>query len=253
MDHTGNAPFSEITQPPQRLPVEIPGVSLWWATLAQPEPVIAQWLSWLAPEEKQRTERMARPSLRYRAVAVRALLRGLLARELNISPAVLRFQTGAHGRPQLAAPFAEGAVRDFNLSHSGDALLIGILHSSHSWQRIGVDLESLQRSRDITRLIHRVLSAREISTLTNLDHEERQHRFLHYWVLKEAFSKAVGAGFSLGFEAMDFDMDSTPPYAHALPEPHRPDDWALQFLPVGPYFAGALALSKNRVSGIKKV
>ncbi|MDR0247224.1 MAG: 4'-phosphopantetheinyl transferase superfamily protein [Burkholderiales bacterium] len=265
MNHTGNAPFSEIAQPPQRLPVEIAGVSLWQATLAQPEAAIAQWHAWLAPEEKQRVERMARPSLRSRAIAVRALLRGLLARELwkeqgqkcAVSPASLRFQTDAHGRPHLAAPFANGAIRDFNLSHSGDNLLVGILHNTapRSWQRIGVDLESLQRSRDIARLSHRVLCARERRTLEELDHEEYQRRFFHYWVLKEAFSKAVGAGFSLGFDAMDFDIDTTSPSrsavsfprARALPKPHRPDDWTLQFLPVDPPLIAALALGVSEV------
>ncbi|MDR0770123.1 MAG: 4'-phosphopantetheinyl transferase superfamily protein [Burkholderiales bacterium] len=254
MDHTGNTPFSETVLAPQRLPVEIPGVSLWQATLAQPDAVIAQWHAWLTPEEKQRAERMARPSLRHRAVAVRALLRGILARELaqglTISPESLRFQTGAHGRPYLAAAFADGAVRDFNLSHSGDSLLVGILHhtAAPSWQCLGVDLESLQRSRDTTRLAHRVLSAREQDTLERLNHEERQRRFLHYWVLKEAFSKAVGAGFSLGFEAMDFDIDATPaPRARALPEPYCPDDWTLRLLPVAAPFVAALALG-NRES-----
>jgi 4'-phosphopantetheinyl transferase len=266
MNHTGNAPFSEITQPPQRLPVEIAGVSLWQATLAQPEAVIAHWQDWLAPEERQRAERVTRPALRHRAVAVRALLRGLLAQELSqergqkpaISPTSLRFQTDTHGRPHLAAPFANTAIRDFNLSHSDDKLLIGILYNTapQSWQRIGVDLESLQRSRDTARLAHRVLCARERRTLEGLNHEEYQRRFLHYWVLKEAFSKAVGAGFSLGFEAMDFDIDAaSAPCARALPKPHCPDDWTLRFLPVDSPFVAALALGVSEVryqaSGIR--
>ncbi|MDR0250989.1 MAG: 4'-phosphopantetheinyl transferase superfamily protein [Burkholderiales bacterium] len=253
MNHTGNAPFSEIAQPPQRLPIEIAGVSLWQATLAQPEAVIAQWQVWLTPEERQRAERVTRPSLRRRAIAVRALLRGLLAQELEqecaVSPASLRFQTNAHGRPHLEAPFTNGAIRDFNLSHSGDNLLIGILHNTapHSWQRIGVDLESLQRSRDTARLAHRVLCARELRTLEGLGHEEYQRRFLRYWVLKEAFSKAVGAGFSLGFEAMDFDIDAaSEPCARTLPKSYRPDDWTLRFLPVGLPFVAALALGVVR-------
>ncbi len=245
MDHTGNAPFSEIALPPQRLPVEIPGVSLWQATLAQPEAAIAQWQAWLTPEEKQRAERMARPPLRRRAVAVRALLRGLLARELGASPAALRFQIHPHGRPHLAPPFADGAIRDFNLSHSGDCLLVGILHGAvpHPWRRIGIDLESLQRSRDTARLAERVLSRREQRTLKGLAQEAQQRRFLHYWVLKEAFSKAAGAGFSLGFDAMDFDIDAVPaPRIGALPTPYRPGDWTLQFFPAGPHFVAALAL-----------
>ncbi|MDR2244041.1 MAG: 4'-phosphopantetheinyl transferase superfamily protein [Burkholderiales bacterium] len=254
MNHTGNAPFSEIAQPPQRLPVEIAGVSLWLATLAQPDATIAQWQAWLTPEERQRAERVTRPLLRRRAVAVRALLRGLLAhalgQEQTVSPTSLRFQTDAHDRPHLSAPFADGAIRDFNLSHSGDHLLVGVLHNTAppAWQRIGVDLESLQRSRDIARLAHRVLCAREQRTLEGLNHEESQRHFLQYWVLKEAFSKAVGAGFSLGFDAMDFDIGTA--RARSLPEPYRPDDWTLQFLPVSPSFVAALALG-SQASGIR--
>ncbi|MDR2709748.1 MAG: 4'-phosphopantetheinyl transferase superfamily protein [Burkholderiales bacterium] len=256
MNHTGNDPFSEIAQPPQPLPVEITGasvgLSLWQATLAQPEAV--PWVTWLSPEEKQRIERMARPVLRHRAVAVRALLRGLLARELKVSPASLRFQSDAHGRPHLATPFANSAIRDFNLSHSADGLLIGLLHHTAppSWQRIGVDLESLQSPRNTAPLAERVLSAREQRTLEGLNGEEHRHRFLHYWVLKEAFAKAVGAGFSLGFDAMDFEINfdaaATAPRIRALPEPHRAEDWMLRFLPVDPFFAGAMAV---KVSGIR--
>jgi 4'-phosphopantetheinyl transferase len=251
MNHTGNTPFSEIAQPPQRLPVKIPGVSLWWATLVQPEATIAQWRNWLSPEERQRAERISQPLLAHRAVAVRALLRGLLAQALGKacapSPASLCFQTGAHGRPGLDGAFANGAVRDFNLSHSGDNLLVGIVRQSapSSWQRIGVDLESSQPSRDIKRLARRVLCVREQATLTDLNHEERQHAFLRYWVLKEAFSKAVGAGFSMGFDSMDFDITSPTPQARTLPESYRPEDWTLQFLPIGSPFVAALALGET--------
>ncbi|MCL2871505.1 MAG: 4'-phosphopantetheinyl transferase superfamily protein [Betaproteobacteria bacterium] len=250
MNHTGNDPFSEIAQPPQRLPVGLAGVSLWRATLAQPEAVIAPWRAWLTPEELRRADHLARPALRPRAVAVRALLRGVLAQELDTSPAALRFQTDAHGRPFLAPPFAKGdahdTIRDFNLSHSGDGLLIGILRHTAppSHQRIGVDLESLQRPRDTARLTPRVLSANEQRTMTGLSREEHQRRFLRFWVLKEAFSKAVGAGFSLGFDAMDFDIDATTPVIRALPEPHRPEDWTLRFLPVDPLFVAAVAVGQ---------
>jgi len=248
VNHTANAPFSEIAQAPRRLLVEIAGVTLWQATLAQPDATIAQWRDWLTPEERQRAERVTRPSLRGRAFAVRALLRGLLAQALDVSPAALRFQSDTHGRPHLVSPFANGAIRDFNLSHSGDNLLVGILHHTAppSWQRIGVDLESLRRSRDIARLAQRVLCAREQRTLEGLAREECRSRFLHYWVLKEAFSKAVGAGFSLGFETMDFDLDAAPhPRARALPKPYCPNDWALQFLPVSASLVAALALGNQ--------
>jgi len=251
MNHTGNAPFSEIAQPPQQLPVELTGVSLWLATLAQPEAVIAQWRTWLTPEELRRADHLARPALRPRAVAVRALLRGVLAQALGMSPAALRFQTDAHGRPSLAPSLANGAIRDFNLSHSGDGLLIGMLHHTAppSHQRIGVDMESLQRPRDTARLSPRVLSANERRTMAGLSREEHQRRFLRYWVLKEAFSKAVGTGFSLGFDAMDFDIDAdaTTPNIHALPEPHRPNDWTLRFLPVDPFFVAAVAVQESKL------
>jgi len=60
----------------------------------------------------------------------------VLASYLGIDPQEVRFNTGLHGKPQLAA---DTTLR-FNLSHSGDLMLIAITHS----REIGVDLEFMK-------------------------------------------------------------------------------------------------------------
>ncbi|MDR1528844.1 MAG: 4'-phosphopantetheinyl transferase superfamily protein [Burkholderiales bacterium] len=235
MNHTAFPPFPETGLPPQRLPFEIAGVALWKVSLTQPDEAAAILLSWLDEREKKRTRQ---------SMIARALLRWFLARELNCAPQALAFTTGEHGRPVLAT--GNGRVRDFNMSHSGGEALIGIVLAGSDFARIGVDLEQDKKPRDVLALARRVLTDDERATLNAANAEQR---FLRYWTLKEAFSKADGRGFALGFQRLAFDVAEPPeeyaPQAIRLAAPETPTRWRFGFVPFGEGAVAAMALQKK--------
>jgi len=101
------------------------------------------------------------------------------------APAAWRFASSEHGKPRLQdSPLP----LDFNLSHSGDWLACAVTSAGE----VGVDLEQVDRERDVLRVARRYFSAREIESLTALPPGQRQDRFYDLWTLKEAWIKARG-------------------------------------------------------------
>src|SRR4051812_28027878 len=81
-----------------------------------------------------------------RGAAESAPVRRLLAGYAGLRSADLAFVRNEHGKPRLA-----NATLEFNLSHSGDALLIA-LSKTHA---LGVDLEMPRRPRPVLELAGR--------------------------------------------------------------------------------------------------
>lgn len=75
------------------------------------------------------------------AVASRRALREILGRYLGLPADELRFETGRHGKPRLAAPESELA---FNLSHSSALALVAVAR-----REVGVDVERVRTKRPV--------------------------------------------------------------------------------------------------------
>lgn len=134
-----------------------------------------------------------------RHVAQSPLLLALLAAYAGRSAAELCIERGEHGKPYL-----RNSTLEFNLSHSGTALLLGL--SQH--QPLGVDIEALQRDRPVLDLAHRWFSASEAASLDALPESLHQLGFRRLWSCKEAVLKAYGRGIGYGLEQVAFDLDS---------------------------------------------
>lgn len=78
----------------------------------------------LGAEERARAARLQQPADRALFVLAHAVLRELLARYTGEPAADLPLSTGAHGKPRLP-PGSHDDLR-FNLSHSGDAVLVAL-------------------------------------------------------------------------------------------------------------------------------
>jgi len=126
-------------------------------------------------------------------------VRALLAAYLDRTPDDVRLTIGEHGKPFLAGSRA----LDFNVSHSGAALLVGIARE----QELGVDIETQRRRRPVLDLARRFFAAEEASALAGIDEPLRQTAFLRVWSCKEAVVKALGNGIGFGLERLQFRID----------------------------------------------
>ena len=130
---------------------------------------------------------------------------GLLATYLGCAPDAVRIGVGEHGKPFLLAETdlaGERAV-EFNVSHSGGALLVAIARG----QELGVDIETLRRRRPVLELAGRFFAAGEASALAGLDEPSQQIAFLRLWSCKEAVVKALGSGIGFGLARLQFTLD----------------------------------------------
>lgn len=147
----------------------------------------------LNEEERVDVAKRATPALRSAATGTRALLRCALSLHTGIPPQKIAFGRNQYGKPHLASGSASSIA--FNLSHSGETLAIAVCAAGE----VGLDVEH-PRS-DIVReaLAARVCAPGELAHFAALPRAEQVELFYRIWTAKEAFSKALGRGFSLGF------------------------------------------------------
>ncbi|RYZ62673.1 MAG: 4'-phosphopantetheinyl transferase superfamily protein [Chitinophagaceae bacterium] len=144
-----------------------------------------QFLPLLQPEEKKKTLQFSRPEAREQFVFARGVLRILLSRYLSLHPQQLFFSKGTNGKPYCTTPAAQSI--GFNLSHSGDKLLVAICGSE-----TGVDLEKIKPSFRFDDIAATVFSPEESSFIENAD--DPHLAFYQLWTRKEALLKATSIG-----------------------------------------------------------
>lgn len=222
---------------PLQVPAPDDDLALWLCPLIVSAERMRAFEATLSPAEHARRERFGTQALRERYVAGRGTLRVLLAAELGTEPAAVVIVRGERGRPRLDG---NAAGADFNVSHTRDVALIGILRLPHGRARIGVDIEHDERAVGADRLAARYLAPGERDRLAGLGSNERRRRFIRLWTAKEAMSKATGDGLRAPMGKLDVDFDPEPRLV-AGPAPYAPADWRLieARLPFG--FVGTVA------------
>jgi 4'-phosphopantetheinyl transferase len=205
---------------PARPQLTADGVDVWRAELVGGGDDLRALLS---DEERERAARFVRPEDGARWAQARGILRALLARYAagDVDPRTLRFAVGAHGKPLLAGcedGAAPGAAVRFNLSHSGDVLLVAVARD----REVGVDVELPRRATDHVAIARRILGDEEAERLQALDSQEREREFLRAWVRWEAVLKCRGIGIGGADEPLTgpdpwvCELDVEPPGAAAL-------------------------------------
>ncbi|HEX5038014.1 MAG TPA: 4'-phosphopantetheinyl transferase superfamily protein [bacterium] len=163
------------------------------------------------------------------------LLRRALASRLAADPGSLVIERGAHGKPYLGGAFRSGLA--FNLSHSGDRLVIAI----GKGRELGVDVE-LIRPLESEALAERYFSKPESIVFRVTPPEKKEEAFFHYWTAKEAYLKAKGVGIGQGLKDHSFsDPWENPPRLTWAADPAETGLWRFhRFYPEGGYI-GTLA------------
>lgn len=161
----------------------------------------------LTPDEVARASRFRFSKDSDLFISARAVLRLVLSQYLNLESRSICFTAGLHGKPLLS----EQALKplDFNVSHSGSRILIGVSRSD-----VGVDVEQLELDRNYDAIATRYFSEFERNTIASLSGVEKSRAFYNTWSRKEAFLKALGIGLSDHLDG--FDVEGHPDRAASI-------------------------------------
>lgn len=123
-----------------------------------------------------------------RYVVTRSLVRAVLGERLAMSPRSIQVSRTDTGKPVITQGL------QFNVSHSGDLILMAISDEC----AVGVDIERKREVQRVDALLRRWLSAEEQTEYASLHHggASASEAFLRLWSLKEARLKALGVGIS---------------------------------------------------------
>lgn len=171
-------------------------IDIWqFSLVSEPEQAFAL----LNEEEQIRARRFHFDRHQRRFIVARAMMRTILARYLNTSPAELEFLFNKQGKPYLI----HALQPEFNLSHSKDTALLAVGCS----KPLGIDLEFFS-ARPYEDIGAQLFSADEMTALRRLPSRLKALGFFHIWAQKEAFIKACGLG--LSYPTMDFTVPVLP-------------------------------------------
>lgn len=182
----------------------------------------------LSTDERRRADRFALAGPRTAYIVARGTLRLLLGRYLDCDPATLRFAYGEHGKPALE----DGALH-FNLSHSGDLVLLAFATD----RPVGVDIEFGRDRVSSDAIAQRFFAADEVEALQALSKSQRKEAFFRIWTRKEAYLKALGAGITV---ALDSFSVNTATEAALLRPAAEASTWRLHHLDPGSGYTGAV-------------
>jgi 4'-phosphopantetheinyl transferase len=189
----------------------------------------------LSDVERERLGRYKIPTKRTEFALSRGLLRVVLGSYLGQDPGSLEIHVSQQGKPYL--PNQE--IR-FNISHSGSLLLCACgLH-----QNIGIDIQQIYAISSLETIAKRYFSFVESEYLAAV--ESPQEAFFEIWTAKEAYLKAVGAGFTGSPTEVSLlpDLRQTGRFTVTNPSAGS-KGWSVYNLEVGKGFKAALAADQE--------
>lgn len=203
-------------------------VQLWFCPLTNLDDNInniAFLRSVLSEDERLKVDRYRFPQARIQALYVRCYLRTILSRyaaselSVDVAPKQWTFKYEPQGKPHLCDEQYALTGIEFNISHSGEFLLVAMTNTggklSHRRKlvsqevgvlQLGVDIEKSRAETDIGSIHHHYFSMLESSRLLTLDEADQREHFFDLWALKESYIKAVGKGLAIPLDSFGFDM-----------------------------------------------
>jgi 4'-phosphopantetheinyl transferase len=218
-------------------------VHVWRIPLELPAARGGEFSDVLTPLEQARAARFVREEDRRRFQIGRAATRRILGSYLGVPPAHVSIDPDRRGKPQLdATSVPQERQVHFNISHSGDWILVAFAHAFP----VGIDIESVRAAGTTEDLIEYLMSDGERQSLNTLSKDKRPAAFLQCWTSKEAFLKGVGVGLSAALRSIEVAIDpDQPAQVIAAPPELRPSDWHLHRLKFAAPYAGMLAVAAN--------
>jgi 4'-phosphopantetheinyl transferase len=193
----------------------------------------------LSQAERARAARFATSQLKIQWSRARFALRSVLARYLGIGPEALVFETAEHGKPFLLDVSGGASPLEFNLSHSGEHVLVAV-----AWRHpVGVDIEAVRAMDDADAIVERNFSPLERAAYRALPAERRLSAFFDGWTRKEAFIKAEGQGLHRPLKSFSVSLDTDARLIAVDDDPAAAALWTLVALDAPKGYAAALAVN----------
>ncbi|HCG01772.1 MAG TPA: hypothetical protein DEV93_14675 [Chloroflexi bacterium] len=177
-------------------------IDIWAIDISRAPPEATCIAEVLPQDEQNHAISLTLDTVRREWVVARAALRIILGKLVGTPPRDLRFQSrpcsgcgAVHGKPYLVGP---GQGLNFNVSHSGRFVLIGITFGFE----IGVDIERIDLEADVAELADTALTSEERDRILAFSGRSRAEAFIRHWVLKEAFLKGIGVGLTVSPSAV---------------------------------------------------
>ncbi len=227
------------THPPVDLNLGEDEVHVWGINLAYSAGNLDPHAYHLSAEERERASRFHFDWDRKRFILSHGSLRAILGHYLDLPPEAIVFGLGEHGKPNLD-PVPNNAGTRFNLSHSGDLVLIAVARQSE----VGVDVEKIRPEIELERLAKRFFSADEAEGLMALESGLRLQAFFRCWTRKEAYIKAHGKGLSIPLNQfrVSLEPDVLPALLANWEDPQETYRWSIHDIDLGEEYLGALAV-----------
>lgn len=176
--------------------------------------------------EREKALRYHKAADRYSSIAARSALRILLAGYTGRPFSDIRFEYTENGKPHV-----EGSAMEFNVSHSGDWIVLAF-----GFERaIGVDIEQIRREVDVEAIAARYFTAEEKAEME--ESEDSLSVFYRLWALKEAYVKACGSTLFAELGRMSVPIEDGAERA----------GWFFYHLESGPEYASAVVTDKSLV------
>ncbi|MBQ9984042.1 MAG: 4'-phosphopantetheinyl transferase superfamily protein [Lachnospiraceae bacterium] len=176
----------------------------------------------LPQERKDSVDKVKREGIKKKRLYTGAFLQYMLSKETGIPVEQLHYKYNQWGKPELDVERIlksseilgwNGDLKQpdewkekirtvhFNLSHSGDYVVLAISDSP-----VGVDVE--YKTKGYEALVKRCFCETECEDIMSLDtEEERKKCFLEYWTMKEAYIKCVGEGMRIPLNSFLIQRD----------------------------------------------
>ena len=210
-------------------------VHVWRAVLEVSARMLDQLRTTLSADELARAARLHFPRDRVRFIAAHGIVRHILSGYLNAAPGGLAFATNEYGKPALAGNW--GGALSFNLSHSGELVLLALTRG----REVGVDVEQFLPARADSAIAENYFSPSEFARLRGLPVGLRPRAFFNCWTRKEAYIKARGMGLAIPLDSFDVSLAPDEPAALLrTPDSGDAETWQLRQLELGERYVGAL-------------
>lgn len=226
--------------PPQDLGLHGRDLHIWRAVLEPSSPeCVKAFHGLLSGDERKRAGRFRFERHRIRFTVCRGTLRKILGGYLNIPPAQVSFAYGTNGKPVLSAP-SDRIGLCFNLAHSHRLALFAFAHG----RSLGIDVEYQREMPRAEDLAQRFFSPQESKRIMEMPADQRQEGFYRCWTRKEAYIKAIGAGFSFPLDRFSVSLGADEParLTRVAGAPQEASAWSMMaMIPREGYLAALVA------------